>query len=232
MQRESHWNRVYETRQPDEVSWHQASAERSMGYIRRFCDASGRVIDVGAGASVLVDALLDAGYARPIALDVSSAGLEHARKRLGPRADLVEWLVGDVTGDPALPEVALWHDRAVLHFLTQPADQQAYARLASRTVCPGGHAVIATFAPDGPERCSGLPVQRHDGASVALLLGPAFELLEEQRHVHRTPSGADQRFCWTVLRRTSRAQAPLRRTSPPSPLSAGGEGEESGPKGR
>jgi SAM-dependent methyltransferase len=201
MDTEEHWNRVYGTKKPAAVSWYQASAEASMRLIRRFCSPPARVLDVGGGASVLVDALLDAGYPRPVVLDVSAAGLEHARTRLGPRAGLVDWVVGDVTREPGLPEVDLWHDRAVLHFLVEPADQSAYARLAARTVRRGGHAVIATFAPDGPEQCSGLPVQRHDGASVALLLGPALELLEEERQIHRTPSGSEQRFCWSVLRR-------------------------------
>ena len=201
MDTEAHWNRVYGSKKPDEVSWYQTSPEESMRFIRQLGGTSARVIDVGAGASGLVDALLHAAYPRPIALDLSAEGLEHAKRRLGPRAELVDWIVGDVTSEPALPDVDVWHDRAVLHFLTQLEDQQAYARLAASTVRRGAHAVIGTFAPDGPERCSGLQVQRHDGASMALLLGAPFELLEERRQVHRTPSGAEQRFCWSVLRR-------------------------------
>jgi SAM-dependent methyltransferase len=200
--REAHWNHVYGSKKPEEVSWFQPSPSDSMKFVRRLSDTSARVIDVGAGASGLVDALLDAGYRRPIALDVSAEGLQHAKRRLESRADLVDWVVADVTSDPALPEVDLWHDRAVLHFLTDPGDQRAYAVLAARTVRRGGHAVIATFAPDGPERCSGLAVQRHHGASVAALLGTPFELLEEERKVHPTPSGIEQRFCWSLLRRT------------------------------
>jgi len=201
MDPEAHWNRVYRSKKPDDVSWYQTSPEESLRFIRRFGGTSARVIDVGAGASGLVDALLHAGYPRPIALDASAEGLAHAKRRLGPRAELVDWIAGDVTSEPALPEVDVWHDRAVLHFLTQLDDQQAYARLAASTVHRGGHAVIGTFAPDGPERCSGLQVQQHDGASMALLLGAPFELLEERRQVHWTPSGAEQRFCWSVFRR-------------------------------
>ncbi len=201
MDREAHWNRVYETKQPDAVSWYQRSPERSLAYIRRFTTTSHRVIDVGGGASTLVDALLDAGYKQPVVLDVSAVGLEHAKKRLGDRATLVEWTVADVTKSPPLAPVDLWHDRAVLHFLTESSDQAAYAALASRTVRSGGHAVIATFAPEGPEKCSGLIVQRHDGASVARLLEPAFKLIDEDREVHRTPAGVEQRFWWAVLRR-------------------------------
>jgi SAM-dependent methyltransferase len=172
-----------------------------MELIRRFGGPSARVIDIGAGASELVDQLLDAGYPRPVLLDLSGVGLERARARLGPRSRDADWIIADVTKDPVLPEVDLWHDRAALHFLTEPADQQAYARLAARTVRKGGHVVVATFAPDGPERCSGLPVRRHDAQSVAALLGPDFELLEEHRRIHRTPAGVEQPFCWSIFRR-------------------------------
>jgi hypothetical protein len=198
----AHWDHVYRTKPVDAVSWYQSNAQRSMHIIQRLKGPPARVIDVGAGASVLVDGLLDAGYPRPVALDVSSAGLAHAKERLGARAVLVDWIVGDVTRAPVLPRVDLWHDRAVLHFLTLERDQRAYAALATTTVGEGGYAIIGTFAPDGPERCSGLPVQRHDGASVASLLGAGFQLVEEERQVHRTPSGAEQNFAWAVLRRT------------------------------
>lgn len=201
MDREAHWNQVYATKQPDAVSWYQRSPDNSLAYIRKLTNVTQKIIDVGGGASVLVDALLDAGYERPIVLDVSASGLDRAKSRLGSRAALVEWLVADVTKAPDLRPVDLWHDRAVLHFLTEPADQAAYAALAARTVRPGGHVVLATFAPDGPEKCSGLPVQRHDGASIGRLLGPSFESITEDREVHRTPGGGEQRFSWAVLRR-------------------------------
>jgi hypothetical protein len=201
MDREAHWNRVYETKQPDAVSWYQRSPQRSLAYITKLTEPSQKIIDVGGGASGLVDALLDAGYERPIVLDVSAIGLEHTKKRLGSRAALVDWVIADVTKAPELPLVDLWHDRAVLHFLTEPANQAAYATLASQTVRHGGHVVVATFAPDGPEKCSGLVVHRHDGASVARLLGTDFELVEEEREVHVTPGGGQQRFSWAVLRR-------------------------------
>jgi SAM-dependent methyltransferase len=197
----AHWDDVYRNKKPTDVSWYQPNAERSLQLIGRFGHSGARIIDVGAGASQLVDALLDAQYPHPIVLDLSSAAFEHAKARLGSRAALALWIVGDITQDPALPEVDVWHDRAVLHFITQASGQKAYARLAARTVRSGGHVIVATFAPEGPERCSGLPVSRHDGQSVAALLGADFELLEEQREVHRTPSGAEQRFCWSILRR-------------------------------
>jgi SAM-dependent methyltransferase len=198
---QAHWNRVYKDKAPSNVSWYQPTPVTSMRFIQKLTSPSARIVDVGAGASTLVDALLTSGYARPICLDISVAALEHSQARLGEDARRVEWIVADVTRDPALPDVDLWHDRAVLHFLVEPGQQDAYARLAARTVRPGGHVVIATFAPDGPDRCSGLPVQRHDGRSVAALLGTRFELLEEEREVHRTPNGVEQRLCWSVLRR-------------------------------
>jgi SAM-dependent methyltransferase len=201
MDRRAHWNQVYGNKKPNEVSWYQPSPERSLEFIRCFTGPSARIVDVGGGASQIVDALLDLGYQKPVVVDLSATALDHAKERLGSRAALVDWIEGDVTKDLPLPNVDLWHDRAVLHFLTEVTDQQAYARLAGRTVRSGGYAVIGTFAPDGPERCSGLPVRRHDGQSVAGLLGPYFELLDEQREVHRTPLGAEQRFCWSAFRR-------------------------------
>ena len=200
MDRESHWNGVYETKRPDTVSWYQRSPERSIGYIQKFAETTQQVIDVGAGASLLIDALLNAGYVRPIALDVSGAGLECAKVRLRMLAKLVWWVVADVTQNPELPPVDLRHDRATLHFLTDTVDQATYANLAARTVRLAGHLVIATFAPDGPEKCSGLPVQRHDGISLSRLLDGDFELLQEEREIHLTPSGIEQRFAWSIFR--------------------------------
>jgi hypothetical protein len=201
MDTEAHWNRTYQNKRPNEVSWYQRNLVLSMRFIHRLAEPPARVIDVGGGASTLVDDLLDAGYPEPIVLDVSAAALDEAKVRLGSRSSLVRWIVADITKTMAVPEVDLWHDRALLHFLTASADQEAYARLAAHTIRQDGHIVVATFAPDGPERCSGLPVQRHDGQSVARLLGSDFELFEEEREIHRTVSGAEQRFCWTILRR-------------------------------
>ena len=183
------------------MSWYQPSVERSLHFIRRLGPTHPRILDIGAGASQLVDALLEADCPKPILLDISAAAFDHAKARLGSRAALVEWIVADITQDPQLPAIDVWHDRAVLHFLIEAPAQQAYARLATRTVRSGGHAIIATFALDGPERCSGLPVRRHDGQSVAALLGPDFELVEEEREIHRTPAAAEQRFCWSVFLR-------------------------------
>jgi SAM-dependent methyltransferase len=202
MTRETHWNQVYDTKPTDGVSWYQPTPERSLEYIRRYAARQQRVLDAGGGASLLVDSLLDHSYLRPIVLDVSSSALGRAQARLLERAALVDWVVADLTQSPALPAVDLWHDRAVLHFLTDPADQLAYAQLVTRTLRPNGHVVLATFALDGPERCSGLPVQRHDAQSLSRLLGSPFELREESRELHRTPSGGEQKFIWAVFSRT------------------------------
>ena len=220
MDRESHWNKVYETKEPDTVSWYQRRPERSIGHVRKFAEMTQQVIDVGAGASMLIDALLDAGYVHPIVLDVSVAALERTKARLGARAKRVHWVVADVTQDLDLPMVDLWHDRAALHFLTDAADRANYARLAARTVRPAGHLVIATFAPDGPERCSGLPVQRHDGKSLGNLFDGEFEFVQEEREVHLTPAGAEQHFCWTVFRRRQHEKRLPRRSSIPAPISS------------
>lgn len=201
MKRPAFWNTIYDSRDPATLSWYQTVPETSLRWIQKLSARSDRVIDIGGGASALVDALLQLGYERPLVLDVSESALTHARGRLGANAQQVDWLVADVTQATALPPAGLWHDRAVLHFLTAAEDQAAYGQLAARTVRPGGHAVIATFAPDGPERCSGLPVQRHDAESVGRVLGPDFTLVEETREVHVTPAGVQQRFAWSAWRR-------------------------------
>jgi SAM-dependent methyltransferase len=171
----------------------------SLSLIREACPRGG-VIDVGGGASVLADRLLDCGY-RVGVLDVSAAALARSRSRLGPRAHDVRWIVADVTASPALGAYDVWHDRAVFHFLTRPPQRAAYRELLARTVPVGGHAVIATFAPDGPDWCSGLPVCRYDGPALAAELGPAFELLKSVPETHRTPGGRPQSFRYGVFRR-------------------------------
>lgn len=201
MDRAAHWNQVYDTRPAKSVSWYQGHPTRSIEYIEKYAVPSQHIIEVGAGASALIDALLEAGYRYLTALDISATALARVQSRLASRAAFVQWVVADITQSPELPKADLWHDRAVLHFVTSRDEQRAYAELAAKTVKPGGHLVIAAFAPDGPERCSGLPVQRHDSASLSVLFGTQFELVEEAREVHRTPSDAEQRFCWAVFRR-------------------------------
>lgn len=200
--RARHWERIHLEKAPEETSWHERTPELSLEFLRRAgLPAGARVLDVGGGASTLVDHLLELGF-RPGVLDVSDAALERSRTRLGARAADVEWFHADVTRwDPPHPW-DLWHDRATLHFLMDEADRRAYRSTLLAALAPGGHAVIATFAPDGPERCSGLPVRRHAGADVEALLGPELSLEEEGRHDHVTPSGGVQRFMVCRLRRS------------------------------
>ena len=170
-----HWDAVYGAKAPDAVSWYAPHLEHSLAMIRTVADPPAAIIDVGAGASTLVDDLLDLGYARVTLLDVSSAALAVTRVRLGARAKNVQWIAGDVT-TADLPGKAydVWHDRTVFHFLTEPADRRAYVRVATECLKPGGHAILATFSLEGPMRCSGLDVIRYDAESLSRALGPAF----------------------------------------------------------
>ena len=204
MDRIAHWERIYSTKPPTEVSWYQPEPSLSLELIAaagKGLDA--RVMDVGGGASVLVDRLLDRGCERVTVLDVSATALERAKARLGRRAERVSWLVGDVT-ELTVPEGAfdIWHDRALFHFLTEPGDRRKYAQAAVRALTPRGHVVIATFAIDGPPKCSGLDVARYSPATLQSELGPAFELRETRTEVHTTPRGVQQPFLYARFQRT------------------------------
>jgi SAM-dependent methyltransferase len=202
MNRSAHWEQVYRTRRTDEVSWFQSQPARSLRFIQQVNPPpGGPVIDLGGGASSLVDALLDAGYHDVTVLDISSTALAHARARLGERSARVRWIEGDVL-DADLPAAgfAVWHDRAVFHFLTTADDQARYDARVRHALRPGGHVVIATFAEDGPTRCSGLEVSRYSAPELLEVFGDAFTLITSEREEHRTPSGAIQRFTWCVLR--------------------------------
>lgn len=193
--RKQHWEHVYQNKTPLEVSWYQTRPQISLEMIAA-CNlsADARLIDVGGGASTLVDHLLDLGYVDLSVLDISSAALDHARSRLGQRADSVQWIVSDVTGFTPASAFDLWHDRAVFHFLIDEQDRACYRDVLTRAVVPGGHIVIAAFAPDGPTQCSGLPICRYDAASLTAELGPKFTLVDERREVHITPAGKEQAF--------------------------------------
>ena len=199
MSTKQHWESVYESRGDAEVSWTQPEPRTSLSLIREARPA-GRVIDVGGGTSTLVDHLLTAGYGVAV-LDISEAALARARARLGPRAELVRWIVDDVTRAPDLGTFDLWHDRAVFHFLTNPADRAAYVALLARTVPVGRHAVIATFAPDGPTQCSGLDVCRYDAPLLAAELGAGFALVKSLLETHHTPWGKPQSFQCSLFKR-------------------------------
>ena len=193
----AHWQHQYTTRAPNEVGWYEADPSMSRRLVSEALHRGGRsVIDVGGGASSLVDSLVDQRI-RVAVLDIAEAGLAVARERLGERAGHVTWIVADVTTATDIGRYDVWHDRAVFHFLTEPADRAAYVALATRTIKVGGTALVATFAPDGPERCSGLPVCRYDGAALALELGPTFRFEASEAYVHVTPSGVRQSFVYS-----------------------------------
>jgi len=190
-----HWQQVYGAKASTAVSWYEAEPVRSLEWIRSIApDPDAAILDVGAGASLLVDRLLEHGYRRLGVLDIAPAALEEVRARLGERSSDVEWFTGDVLDFTAPHPFDVWHDRAVLHFLRDPDEQRRYAEVLRRTLRPGGHAMISTFAAGGPKRCSGLEIVQYDAAALADLLGEEFALVREATGTHRTPAGADQLF--------------------------------------
>ena len=202
MSRKAHWEEVYRTTSSQSVSWFQPQAATSLRLIRSASEPAAAVIDVGGGASMLVDGLLDAGYRDVTVLDLSGAALAVAQARLGARAESVHWLEGNIL-EVALPEAAydVWHDRAVFHFLTDPADRVAYVRQVLHAVRPGGHVIVASFAEDGPTQCSGLPVMRYRPDELHAQFGAPFALLHHEKETHLTPAGKAQEFVYCFCRR-------------------------------
>ena len=202
--RTTHWQNVYATKGEAEVSWFQDNPAISLEMIRAASpDQNAAIIDIGGGASRLVDALLEHGYRDIAVLDLSANALDAAKKRIGASASAVDWIVADATTWRPVKSYDIWHDRAAFHFLTDPHDRAAYVERLRSAVAQGGHVIIATFAPDGPEKCSGLPVQRHDSASLSAELGPEFELVETRSDIHRTPWQSTQAFQFSRFRRRS-----------------------------
>ena len=201
--RQAHWEKVYTSKGENEVSWFEENPAPSLDLIAKArATTASAVIDVGGGASRLVDALIEKGFRTVTVLDLSEAALAAAKARIGRRADQVQWIVADVTvWEPQEAAYDVWHDRAAFHFLTEERDRTAYVARLTKAVKPGGHAIIGTFAPDGPDRCSGLPVARYDAQGLGRVLGDGFELVETLRHEHRTPAGSQQRFQFSLFRR-------------------------------
>jgi 2-polyprenyl-3-methyl-5-hydroxy-6-metoxy-1,4-benzoquinol methylase len=200
--RKSHRETVYSTKAETGVSWYQAEPRLSLELVGTVAPAQGgRIIDVGGGASVLVDRLLGLPFAEIAVLDISEVALGKARARLGKRAERVRWEVADVTEAPDLGIFDVWHDRAVFHFLTDPDNRKSYVALAKKTVPEGGHLIIATFADDGPKRCSDLDVCRYNARSLASELGEGFSLVREASETHATPRGSSQPFFYGVFLR-------------------------------
>jgi len=212
----AHWEQVYRTRNPAEVSWFQPEARLSRELIGRLAPGrDSRILDVGAGASVLVDGLLADGYRQVTVLDLSAAALGAARARLGRLARRVTWVEADLL-TAALPRhgIDVWHDRAVFHFLTDPADRETYRAQLRHALRPGGLLIMATFAGDGPTRCSGLDVVRYSADALCVELGDGFRLVEDHREVHTTPSGGTQAFTWVALVRLPGPVMPGERSRP------------------
>lgn len=197
-----HWQSVYQSKAPTEVSWFAAHLEESLRLIREVTSADARIIDVGGGASTLVDDLLAVGYGDLTVLDISAAALEVARRRLGKRGAGVHWLVADVTTvELETGRYDLWHDRAVFHFLTSASDRQAYLDRVRRSLVTGGHVVIGTFAMTGPTRCSGLDVMRYDVDSLSREFGSDFTVSSHLEATHVTPASRQQQFLFCRLRK-------------------------------
>jgi len=205
MQSKDHWERVYSTKATDTVSWYQQHADNSLQLI----EATGvrhtaSIIDVGGGASTLVDDLLAKDYQSITVLDLSAAALNSAKDRLGAHAGAVTWLESDIT-KTELPLLAydVWHDRAVFHFLIAPEDRHAYVQAVLRSVKPDGHVIVATFAEDGPLQCSGLPVTRYSATQLHAEFGEAFTLMSHERVLHHTPFGTTQQFTYCYCRKSA-----------------------------
>ena len=200
--RKDHWEHVYSDKKSTEVSWYQQHPERSLDLIKAAgVDTSARIIDIGGGASTLVDFLLDAGYQNISVLDIAHSAIEQAKVRLGNRADKVTWFESDITKfSPALT-FDLWHDRAVFHFLKDEADRASYVSTLLNALKPGAHAIIATFGLDGPEKCSGLEVVRYSPETMAAVLGDSFQLVETSSEEHTTPRETSQSFVYCRFKR-------------------------------
>jgi len=202
MSSRSHWENIYSTRAPNQVSWFRPHLETSLALVRRSAAESGAaIIDVGGGASSLADDLLADGYRNLTVLDISQAALDVAGTRLGDRARHVHWLQADITGGPiGVRKYDVWHDRAVFHFLTGRDQREAYVRNAALALKPGGHIIIGTFGPEGPEKCSGLEIVRYDAEALHGQFGSAFQLIESTRELHETPFGTTQQFLYCYCR--------------------------------
>lgn len=201
-EQKEHWEEVYARKTDAELTWHQDDPAASLALIERAGLHQGaRIVDIGGGTSRLASRLLDRGFSNVTVLDLSSAALERAREAMGPRGDTVSWVAQDVLRWQPDGHFDLWHDRAAFHFLTDPADRAAYVARLTEALVPGGWAVIASFAADGPEKCSGLPVQRYDPEDLARVLGEAFALIEGRHVAHPKPQGGTQAFQYSLLRR-------------------------------
>jgi SAM-dependent methyltransferase len=200
---QSHWEKVYAARRPQSLSWYRAHLETSLSLIDRVASSQAApIIDVGGGASTLVDDLLARGFENVTVLDVSKTAIDFARRRLRTNAKRVHWIVSDVlTAELEPGAYEIWHDRAAFHFFTQARQRKAYVRQVARALKPGGHVVIGTFGPAGPSMCSGLDIIRYDAKALHREFGKHFQLIESSCELHHTPGGVTQEFLYCCLRR-------------------------------
>ncbi|MCW8925846.1 MAG: class I SAM-dependent methyltransferase [Xanthomonadales bacterium] len=195
-----HWENVYAGKPATQVSWYQPEPALSLRLIHEAgVDKDSPLVDIGGGASTLVDALCEQGYESVSVLDVSASALAQARARLGERAGRVEWFEADITAFDPPHSFQLWHDRAVFHFLTDKADRASYVQTLKKCLLAGGQVTIMTFAIGGPKKCSGLDIVQYDAEKMCLELGPEFDLLDTGHDVHITPAGGEQKFAWFRL---------------------------------
>lgn len=200
--RKNHWEDVYTKKTPKEVSWYQIEPTITLNLIKFIgIDHTSKIIDVGGGASVLVDKLLDQGFQNLTVLDISSKSLQLAKERLGQLSAQVSWIEADVTEFDPPQKYDLWHDRAVFHFLTDPNDRKKYVQNMEKALNSRGHVIIATFAIDGPLKCSGLDVERYSDEKLKNELGGSFELIKSIEEVHVTPWGSEQKFIYCYFKR-------------------------------
>lgn len=204
MNQKAHWEQIYTTRRSDSVGWYAPHLATSLAWITNLDLApQAPIIDVGGGASTLVDDLLAAGHSDITVLDIAEQALSTLKDRLGDKAGRVTWLTGDITAiQLPIAQYALWHDRAVFHFLTLPEQQQAYREQLLSALRPGGHLLIGTFAPEAPAQCSGLPVQRYSVEQLSETLGTGFELQRQRKEMHVTPGGVEQMYLYCLYRRS------------------------------
>lgn len=199
---ERHWEAVYRSTASEELSWFTAHPSTSLEIIKAVAPSrDSRIIDVGGGDSRLVDHLLEERYRHLTVLDISPSAIERAQARLRVRAKAVTWIVEDVLKAKDVSRYDVWHDRALLHFLKEAHERDAYVAALRRALVPGGAAVFAVFAPDGPDRCSGLEVRRYDEKELAAELGGEFKLIGVRRETHHTPRNVDQRFIYVSFRK-------------------------------
>jgi 2-polyprenyl-3-methyl-5-hydroxy-6-metoxy-1,4-benzoquinol methylase len=200
--RKKHWENVYGQKKPVEVSWYQVEPTVSLKFIASTeIDYAAKIIDVGGGASVLVDKLLDQGFQNLTVLDISSKAIRYAQERLGGRAENVSWIEADVTEFESSIQYDLWHDRAVFHFLTDAEDRTKYVRRLEDAVKSGGHVIIAAFAIDGPHKCSGLDIERYNPEKMQNELGDSFELVYSDTELHITPWNIEQKFIYSYFKK-------------------------------